>query len=165
MPYQNPYLPQTTSPLGYSATQTYGYGYQPTYQSTAGYQQPVHGFVYVTGIEGARAYQMPPNSEMPLFDSTNDGVMFIKTTDAAGFPTIDIVDCTKRGEASKESNPIYVERDEFDRTYRDISNSIEQLRSAIYGIPETAAAAEPAAEPKAGDARRSRRNGPANAQG
>ena len=52
------------------------------------YQQPVHGFVYVTGPDGANAYQMPPNSEMPLFDSTVPNRMFIKTTDGAGYPTI-----------------------------------------------------------------------------
>jgi hypothetical protein len=156
MPYQNPFLPQTTAPLGYSMTQPYTYGLQ---------QQPIHGFVYVTGMEGARAYQMPPNSEMPLFDSTNDGVMFIKTTDAAGFPTIEVVDCTKRGQAPRETDPVYVERGEFDSAYRELSDSIEQLKGAIYArIPETAAAAEPNAEPKAADSRRSRRNGAADAK-
>ena len=44
MSYPNPYLRQ------------YGYGnqYAPAYQQ---YQQPVHGFVYVTGPDGANAYQ------------------------------------------------------------------------------------------------------------
>lgn len=43
--------------------------------------------IRVTGIDGARAYQMPPNSVVPLFDSDND-IMYIKSTDGAGFPTI-----------------------------------------------------------------------------
>ena len=38
-PYQQPYQYRS---------------YQPTYATP--YQQPVHGFVYVTGMEGARAY-------------------------------------------------------------------------------------------------------------
>lgn len=47
---------------------------------------------------------MPPNSEMPLFDSTNDGVMFIKTTDGAGFPTITVVDCKRRDGQREQSS-------------------------------------------------------------
>ena len=70
---QNPYAMQPYGPQPYAQQQ---------------YQQPVHGFVYVTGLDGAKAYQMPPNSEMPLFDSTSENRMFIKTTDGAGFPTI-----------------------------------------------------------------------------
>lgn len=66
--------------------------YQQQYMQPT--QQPVHGFVYVTGMDGAKAYQMPPNSEMPLFDSTAENVMYVKTTDGAGFPTIRAVMCS-----------------------------------------------------------------------
>lgn len=121
MPYQNPYLPQQPNsqfsmyqPAGYmTAGGTYGISQQ---------QQPVHGFVYVTGLEGAKAYQMPPNSEMPLFDSTNDGVMFIKTTDGAGFPTISIVDCKKRDTQAVTVQSDYVTHDEFQRVYSDLTS-------------------------------------------
>lgn len=84
MPYQNPFMPYAQYP-GVGQPQGYQQYQQPSYQQP---QQPIHGFVYVTGVEGAKAYQMPPNSEMPLFDSTSDDRMFIKTTDGAGFPTI-----------------------------------------------------------------------------
>lgn len=43
--------------------------------------------IRVTGMEGAKAYQMPPNSVVPLFDADND-IMYVKSTDGAGFPTI-----------------------------------------------------------------------------
>lgn len=68
----------------------YGQAYgQQSYPmpTTAQYAQPVNGLVGVTGIEGARAYQMPPNSRMPLFDNDAD-ILYLKTTDAAGYPTI-----------------------------------------------------------------------------
>lgn len=101
-------------------------------------QQPVHGFVYVTGIEGARAYPMPPNSEMPLFDSTSD-TMFIKTTDGAGFPTITPCDCKKRGE-NMVGQVEYVTRDELNRAYSDLASQLEQMRGALNGtVPATAA--------------------------
>lgn len=50
-------------------------------------QQPTQELIRVTGIEGAKAYQMPANSVVPLFDSDND-IMYIKSTDGAGFPSI-----------------------------------------------------------------------------
>lgn len=50
-------------------------------------QQPVNAVVSVTGIEGAKAYKLPPNSSIPLFDRDED-VFYLKTTDDAGFATI-----------------------------------------------------------------------------
>ena len=43
--------------------------------------------IRVTGMDGAKAYQMPPNSVVPLFDADND-IVYVKSTDGAGFPTI-----------------------------------------------------------------------------
>ena len=114
MPYPNYYQP-----------------YQP-YQP----QQPIHGFVYVAGIEGAKAYQMPPNSEMPLFDSTSNDVMFIKTTDAAGYPTIKPVRCIEIEQPSNEA----VTRDDLNRMYKDLASQVEQLKGAINGLVSTATA-------------------------
>lgn len=67
----------------------------PVYRQTPSYMQqnwpasvqPVNGLVSVTGIEGAKAYQLPPNSTMPLFDA-NEDVFYVKSTDGAGFPTL-----------------------------------------------------------------------------
>lgn len=54
----------------------YAYGYQNMPSMQYGYSQmnmqPVNGLVSVTGIDGAKAYQMPPNSTMPLFDENDD---------------------------------------------------------------------------------------------
>lgn len=67
--------------------------YQPFYQPynlnsfQSGYQQQSASLIRVTGIEGAKAYQMPANSTSALFDA-NEDIMYIKTTDGAGFPTI-----------------------------------------------------------------------------
>lgn len=56
------------------------------YMQRMGWQQPM-SLIRVTGIEGARVYQMPPNSTAALFDGGQD-LMYIKSTDGAGFPTI-----------------------------------------------------------------------------
>lgn len=71
----NLYMPQ------YSGYQPMNWNYQPSSV------QPVNGLVSVTGMEGAKAYQLPPNSAMPLFDKDSD-VLYLKTTDSAGYPTI-----------------------------------------------------------------------------
>ena len=142
MPYPNPFMPQHPQQFA---------PYQPQGYMTAGSspllsQQPIHGFVYVTGIEGAKAYQMPPNSDMPLFDSTNDGVMFIKTTDGAGFPTITVVDCKKREAQSMQPSPEYATHDELERIYNDLSGQIEQMKGAMHAaVSQTAAAPEQSA--------------------
>lgn len=45
--------------------------------------------IRVTGMEGAKAYQMPPNSVVPLFDADND-IMYVKSTDGAGTVPVNI---------------------------------------------------------------------------
>jgi len=125
MPYQNPYLPQQ------------GYGYHQQYQNNQ-FQQgpmqqsPIHGFVYVTGIDGAKAYQMPPNSEMPLFDSTSDNRMFIKTTDGAGFPTIRVVRCTP-----EEAQPQQAEEWATVDDLASMRKELEELKQSVYEMGGT----------------------------
>jgi len=48
---------------------------------------PRQELVRVTGIDGAKAYQMGPNSSAALFDA-NDDLLYIKSTDGAGFPSL-----------------------------------------------------------------------------
>lgn len=97
-PYGYPgYYPQTTAPMG---------------QSTA-YQQPMNGLVSVTGIEGAKAYQLPPNSSMPLFDQDND-ILYLKTTDSAGYPTIKQFAFKPMEQVHEAPKADYVQRSEFD---------------------------------------------------
>lgn len=70
----------------YPIYQPYGQQYQPMQSQQPQMPQPT-GLNRVTGIDGARAFQVPANSIVPLFDDTQD-VFYIKTTDSGGFPTI-----------------------------------------------------------------------------
>lgn len=63
----------------------YPMNFQP-YNSPYG-QYMQQSLVRVNGIEGAKAYQMGANSVVALFDS-NEDLMFVKSTDGAGFPMI-----------------------------------------------------------------------------
>lgn len=51
--------------------------------------------VPVHGIEGAKAYPLGPSCRAPLFDDELD-ILYIKSTDANGFPTIKVYDFTER---------------------------------------------------------------------
>ena len=104
----------------YMSPQQIGSSYQQ-------YQQPVHGFVYVTGPDGANAYQMPPNSEMPLFDSTVSNRMFIKTTDGAGYPTITPVRCVPEESAPQQDNG-YASASDIE----SLRAEIEELKGLVY---------------------------------
>lgn len=104
------YNPNLYNPYG----QTWG---QQSWQMPT---QPVNGLVSVTGMEGAKAYQMPPNSSMPLFDGDSD-ILYLKTTDAAGYPTIR----TFRFEPMEVSDTQpaaadYVPRSEFEELARKV---------------------------------------------
>ena len=76
--------------------------------------QPRDGLIRVTGMEGARAYQMLPNSAVALFDGGQD-VFYVKTTDGAGFPTIRAYSFQPMEQAQAMDVNDYVTRAEFER--------------------------------------------------
>lgn len=105
----------------------------PTYPAitTAPYtqnQQPINGLTQVVGIEGARAYQVPPNSSVPLFDSNND-ILYVKSTDASGFPTIRTFDFVERKETApaQPDTSTYVTKEDFDALNQKIDSLLEEL--------------------------------------
>lgn len=106
-PYQpNPYMPQYQNP--YQArldalTQPQNYPMQSP--------QP-GGLIRVTGMDGAKAYQMGPNSATALFDA-NEDVFYVKTTDGASFPTIRAFRFEPIENAPAQSTE-YVTRQEFE---------------------------------------------------
>lgn len=106
---------------------------QPNAASYMQAQPTRESLIRVTGMEGARAYQMPPNSAAALFDGERD-VFYIKSTDGAGFPTV------KAFTFSPLQNPApagadYVTRQEF-----------EALKEAIANGKQSFSAGQPAAE-------------------
>ena len=55
-----------------------------------GVTTPTNNIVWVQGIEGAKAYQLNPNSMIILLDSEAEGKMYIKVTDNIGISTLRI---------------------------------------------------------------------------
>ena len=96
----------------------------PNYNQFANVYQPTNAYAQqnltrVTGIEGARAYQMLANSTVALFDN-NEDIMYIKTTDGAGFPTIRTFTFKEVVNSQDKQTNDYVTREEFNTVMKQI---------------------------------------------
>ena len=117
-----PYNPNLYMPQSYQPYQT-GPGVpmsQPNWVPNVGVQQPIDALISVTGLEGAKAYQLPPNSKIVLFDADSD-IFYVKTTDAGGFPTIRSFSFAPIEQAAPQvSTGDYVPRSEFDALVQEV---------------------------------------------
>lgn len=104
--YGNPY------PMQYQQPQAPARSYY-TPMTPIPQQQTAPGLIQVTGLEGAKAYPLAPNSVAALFDADRD-VMYIKRTDAGGYPTIQAYQFSPVQEAAPSAQPEYVTREEFE---------------------------------------------------
>lgn len=115
------------------------YGFNPyAQQPQNGYQRSENNLIRVTGIEGAKAYQMQPNSCTALFDGAED-YLYIKSTDGAGFPTIKTY---RIEEVSGIQQPVqdYVTRAEFEDLRKDVGAYVKQYIQELKTRAEQPAA-------------------------
>ena len=120
--YGNPY------PLQYQQPQAPARSYY-TPMAPIPQQQTAPGLIQVTGMEGAKAYPLAPNSVAALFDADRD-VMYIKRTDAGGYPTIQAYQFSPVQEAAPSAQPEYVTRQEFDELKEMIANGKQPVRKS-----------------------------------
>lgn len=108
---------------------SYGNTYLPNYQRAYQPQMPMmqspQTLTRVTGIEGAKAYQMAPNSVAALFDGDND-IFYVKSTDGAGFPTIKAFSFAPLETSPAQSD--FVTRAEFEELKGLILNGKQPVR-------------------------------------
>lgn len=69
-----------------------------------------NGIIWVQGIEGAKAYQIPQSSNIILMDSEQNR-MYIKTSDNIGMCNLRIFDFTEITETSTSNNSIIPQQD------------------------------------------------------
>lgn len=114
--FQNPYAALIGQTM-YNQPQNNQQFFQP---------EPTQNLIRVNGINGAKAYQMPANSTVALFDSNND-VMYIKSTDGAGFPSIRTFSFTElKEDISTTENTDYISRQEFEEFKKELMNNGKQ---------------------------------------
>ena len=88
--------------------------------------EPAQNLIRVNGVDGAKAYQMPANSTVALFDA-NEDIMYIKTTDGAGFPslrTFNFVEITQNEKSTGSQD--YISRQEFEEFKKELMNNGKQ---------------------------------------
>ena len=89
-------------------------------------QEQTQNLIRVNGIDGAKTYQMPANSTVALFDC-NEDIMYIKTTDGAGFPSIrtfNFVEITQNEKSNVSQD--YISRQEFEEFKKELMNNGKQ---------------------------------------
>lgn len=93
-------------------------------------QNAANQLIRVTGIDGAKAYQMAANSTVALFDS-NEDIMYVKTTDGAGFGTIRAFSFSEidLSATAKPTATEYVTKAEFEKLRNEVQTYAEQFIS------------------------------------
>ena len=109
--YQNPVSPYAGNP--YMQNPQLANRYSNPYGAQQG-----NGIIWVQGIEGAKAYQLAPNSIALLMDSDTEGKFYIKTSDNVGMCSLRIfeyVEVTNAPPADTNSVDLsnYVTKDEL----------------------------------------------------
>lgn len=124
-------------PIGYQ--QMY-YPNQQMIQQPQVVQQPQqsqqnNGIIWVQGEAGAKSYLVAPNTTIQLWDSENQ-VIYLKSADASGMPSMKILDYTIRdGEQNQNnlnSHVEYVTKEDFD----SLTKKIKELERKIKEVHE-----------------------------
>ena len=110
--------------------------YQPYYPQYQQPQQQNNAIIWVSGETGAKSYLTAPNTTVVLFDS-EASVIYIKSADASGMPSIKTLDYTIRENAKNspsagfptQPNNLsdYATKDEI----KAVTGQIEALKSQI----------------------------------
>lgn len=104
----------------------------PNYQQNTQQQMQGNGIVWVSGEAGAKAYLVAPNTSVALWDSEAN-VIYIKSADASGMPSMKIVDYTMRDTNARSAEIApqseYVTKDEL----LSIRKDIDVLKTKIEG--------------------------------
>ena len=138
--YQSPYAqtPYYNSP--YANVQNNQQAYQqqqPQMQNPQPTMQMQSNIEYVNGIEGAKAFILPPNAQKLLLDSDNT-FFYIKTTDAQGKPSVRRfryvdIDAEQSQPKQEQQKVSYVTLDQFAdllENFDNLKKEFEKLKSA-----------------------------------
>jgi hypothetical protein len=117
---------------------------QQSYFAPTNNARATNNIIWVQGIEGAKAWQLAPNSMAILLDSESDGKMYIKVTDNIGMASLRIFNYVEEIVHPAQGNVTtnnsldlsqYVKKDELSTLIKEIIN--EQPVSTV-GVSESA---------------------------
>ena len=119
-------------PAGYQPYQNYPMQNNAYPQMNTQQQQIQNGIIWVQGEAAAKSYPVAPNSSVALWDSEAN-VIYIKSADGSGMPSMKIVDYTmrdtnaRRAEMSPQSD--FVTKDDL----LPIRKDIDALKAKLEG--------------------------------
>lgn len=118
--------------VGWPYNQSISYQ-QPNINNNPQQQQPVNNLLRVTGPESAKAYSLPPNSNVVLFDADNP-IFYLKTTDDSGFANLRVFTFEEQKQAEPQSSPDisnFATKDDLETLKTNISELKEMLEGLV----------------------------------
>lgn len=112
--------------------------FAPFYTPTQAASAATNNIVQVQGIEGAKAWQLAPNSMIILLDSEVEGKMYIKVSDNIGMSSLRIFNYVEETPTTNQSNVTvnndldlsqFVRKDELSTLIKELLNRNEQFIS------------------------------------
>ena len=119
-------------PAGYQPYQNYPMQNNAYPQMNTQQQQIQNGIIWVQGEAAAKSYPVAPNTSVALWDSEAN-VIYIKSADGSGMPSMKVVDYTmrdtnaRRSEMSPQSD--FVTKDDL----LPIRKDIDALKAKLEG--------------------------------
>lgn len=110
------------------------------FNPATGVSTPTNNILWVNGIEGAKAWQLSPNSMAILLDSEAEGKMYIKVSDNIGMSTLRIFNYVEvfPSTNSTTNNNLdlsqYVKKDELGMLIKEILTNEQSISTTE---PET----------------------------
>ena len=136
----------------YQNYQPFGVYYPQNYQQmpqvqVQAQQQPqsnnTSGIIWVSGQQEAQMYPVAPNNAVALWENSGK-VIYLKTADATGKPSLRIFDLVERTELTSNASalqedklPDYATKDEITAilgAMKSITSEIEQMKGDLYGV-------------------------------
>ena len=113
--------------------------YSPHIQNNPYSMQPNNGINWVQGVEGAKAWQMPPSSNIMLLDSENENIFYIKTSDNVGMCSLRVFkyeEITEKQKSSTTDMSEYVKKSEVEALILSLIGGTSNEQSVSTTKPE-----------------------------
>ena len=116
---------------------------QPIPTPTAQVHQMSNDMIWVQGLAGAKAYLVAPNTTVTLWDSENP-VIYLKSCDVNGMPSMKILDITERTETPSKSpsnevsnsNKEFALADDLKGIEKELANKYDELKQMYEELSE-----------------------------
>ena len=114
-------------------------------------QKPSNELIWVQGLEGAKGFLVAPNNTVVLWDTENP-VIYVKSADASGIPSMRVLDFKERNGNSQNNNENapkthectcgdkFITKEEFNALKGDferLTAKVEEMSTPIIEKPKT----------------------------